>query len=177
MVHTSPIANEGAERAFMASGRIALNILASVKIEAEVRRVLYALATPEYMEAWLQVPEVDRVECHAERRSFDRFRIDLLSSGERRQSIYGSCQLAKPNRVTYLWERDYAGMRVRSMIQIRLLGGPTNCTLRLKHTGLSNPEDIEWYSAMWRGSLLKLCTLIEGIRTRPNEPASTRTII
>jgi hypothetical protein len=177
MVHTSPIANDEAGRAILASGRIALNILASVKIEAEVRRVLYALATPEYMEAWLQLPEVDRVECHTERRSFDRFRIDLLSCGERRQSIYGSCQLAKPNKVTYLWERDYAGTRVRSMIQIRLLGGPTNCTLRLKHSGLSNPEEIEWYSAMWRGSLVKLCTLIEGIGTRPNKLDYTRAII
>jgi uncharacterized protein YndB with AHSA1/START domain len=45
---------------------MALDILASEQIEAEVRRVLYALTTPEYMEAWLRFPEVDRIECRPE---------------------------------------------------------------------------------------------------------------
>jgi uncharacterized protein YndB with AHSA1/START domain len=176
MVHTNLVPRDGAGGAMMASRRIALNILASVQIEADIRRVLYALATPEYMEAWLQLPEVDRVECHSVHRSFDRFRIDLHSSDERQQSIYGSCQLAKPNRVTYLWERDYAGVRARSMVQIRLLGGPSICTLKLQHSGLSNPEEIELYSATWRSSLMKLCTLIEGTRTRPDWARSACTI-
>jgi hypothetical protein len=41
-----------------------LDVSDSVQIQAEAQRVLYALATPEYMEAWLQLPEVDRVEGH-----------------------------------------------------------------------------------------------------------------
>ena len=143
------------------------DIFASVQIEAEVRRVLYALATPEYMEAWLQLPEVERVECYPERRSFDRFRIDLLSAGKRQQSIYGSCLLCKPNRVTYLWERDNAGSRFRSVVEIHLLGAPSHCTLKLKHSGLSSENEKIWHSAMWNQSLIKLCRLMEGIRLRP----------
>src|SRR5580658_9487903 len=88
-----------AERTEAPFGPSSLNISASVPIGAEVQRILYALATPEYMEAWLQLPEVDRVECHSERRSFDRFRIDLLSAGKRQQSILGSCLLSKPNKI------------------------------------------------------------------------------
>jgi uncharacterized protein YndB with AHSA1/START domain len=150
-----------------ACGPISLHILASVQIEAEVRRVLYALATPEYMEAWLQFPEVDRVECHSEMRSFDRFRIDLFSSDKRQQSIHGSCLLSKPNRITYLWERDHAGGHSRSVVEIHLLGGPTRCTLKLKHSGLSDEDEREWHSAMWQRSLTKLCSLIQGIGITP----------
>jgi hypothetical protein len=150
-----------------ASCPITTDIFASVRIEAEVRRVLYALATLEYMEAWLQLPEVDRIECHPERRSFDRFRIDLLSAGQRQQSIYGSCLLCKPNRVTYLWERDNAGSRFRSVVEIHLLGAPSHCTLKLKHSGLSSEDEKIWHTVMWNQSLIKLCRLMEGIRLRP----------
>lgn len=152
-----------------ASCPIAKDIFASVRIEAEVRRVLYALATPEYMEAWLQLPEVERVECHPEQRSFDRFRIDLLSAGKRQQSIYGSCLLCKPNRVTYLWERDNSGSRFRSVVEIHLLGARSHCTLSLKHSGLSSENEKMWHSAMWNQSLIKLCRLLEGIGFRPQD--------
>jgi uncharacterized protein YndB with AHSA1/START domain len=142
---------------------IARDIFASVRIQAETRRVLYALATPEYMEAWLQLPEAERVECYPERRSFDRFRIDLHSAGQRQQSIYGSCLLCKPNRVTYLWERENAGSRLRSVVEIHLLSSPSHCTLKLKHSGLSNENEKIWHSAMWGRSLVKLRRLMEGI--------------
>lgn len=144
-----------------------LNVSESVRIQAEVQRILYALATPEYMEAWLQLPDVERVECHSERRSFNKIRIDLLSPGRRKQSIYLSCLLSKPNKITYLWERDHEGSRERSMVEIHLLGGPTSCILQLKHSGLINQDERERHSTMWRRSLCNLCKLVEGIKTAP----------
>jgi len=59
------------------------DVIASVQIEAEARRIVYALATLEYMEVWLQLPEVERIECHLERRSYDRFRIYMICAGKR----------------------------------------------------------------------------------------------
>jgi uncharacterized protein YndB with AHSA1/START domain len=142
-----------------------LEIFASVAIQAEVQRILYALSTPEYMEAWLQLPGADRVECHSEQRSFDRFRIDMFSSNTKLPSIYGSCLLSKPNRVTYLWEKNCVGLRPRSLVEISLFGGPNRCTLRLKHLGLPNEEDREWHSTMWQLSLNKLRILMERIES------------
>jgi Activator of Hsp90 ATPase homolog 1-like protein len=140
-----------------------LDIFASVQIEAEVRRILYALATPEYMEAWLQLPETERVECQSEQRSFDRFRIDLFVPEKGKQSIYGSCHLSKPNRVTYLWDRVHMGIQSRSVVEIHLLGRPNRCTIKLKHRGLTDHNDREWHSMMWHRSLAKLRTLMERI--------------
>jgi len=164
MANTNVDYSDDGEGTLTASGPMLLEVSESVHIQAEVRRVLYALATPEYMEAWLQLPDVDRVECYTERRSFDRFRIDLLSFGERQQSIYGSCFLSKPNRITYLWELDRTGGRARSKVEIHLLGGPDRCILKLRHSGFSSQDEREWHSTMWRRSLVKLCRLIEGIR-------------
>jgi uncharacterized protein YndB with AHSA1/START domain len=148
---------------FGAPERTPTDVLASVRIEAELRRILYALATPEYMEAWLQMPNAERVECHSEQRSFDRFRIDLLSAGRKEQSIYGSCLLSKPNRVTYLWEKEHRSALSRSMVEILIFGGSTFCSLKLKHRGLVGEDERDWHSLMWSRSLVKLRILMEGI--------------
>lgn len=143
---------------------ISFEVSASLQIGAELNRVLYALAIPEYMEAWLQFPEVERVECRPELRSFDRFRIDLICSDGRQQIIYGSCLLSKPNRITYLWERDKADDRPRSIVEMRLLGSDASrCTLTLRHNGFCNQDEREWHSRLWRCSLKNLCRLMEGI--------------
>jgi uncharacterized protein YndB with AHSA1/START domain len=144
-----------------------LEVSASVKIQAEPSRVLYALAIPEYMEAWLQFPETERVQCHPELRSFDRFRIDLICSGGPQRTIFGSCLLSKPNRITYLWERDNADDRPTSMVEMRLSGGPSQCTLKLRHNGLCNQHERDWHSKMWHCSLKNLCRLMEGIGNTP----------
>jgi len=142
-----------------------MEIGASVAIQAEVQRILYALSTPEYMEAWLQLPGAERVECHSEQRSFDRFRIDMFSSSAKLPSIYGSCLLSKPNRVTYLWEKNCVGLRSRSLVEITLLANHNRCTLWLKHRDLTNEQDREWHSAMWQLSLNKLRILMERIES------------
>ena len=142
-----------------------LEIFASIAIQAEVQRILYALSTPEYMGAWFQLPGAERVECHSEQRSFDRFRIDVFSSNRMIPTVYGSCLLSKPNRVTYLWEKDCVGLHSRSLVEIHLLGGPNRCTIKLEHRGLPNLEDREWHSTMWQLSLNKLRILMERIES------------
>ena len=141
-------------------------ILASAEMVAEIPRVLHALAVPEYMETWLQLPDTDRIECRADPRTFDRFRIDLFIAGRCRGSIHGSCLLTKPNRITYTWQNSSSEGR-RSLVEIRLRAYMTRCTLRLRHSGLKTREQREWYSRMWRASLHKLCALMEGTGARP----------
>lgn len=143
-----------------------LEICASVEIQAEVQRILYALSTPEYMEAWLQLPGAERIACNSEQRSFDRFRIDMFSSTTKLPSIYGSCLLSKPNRVTFLWEKNCVGLRSRSVVEIHILGSPNRCVLKLKHRGLTDEKDREWHSRMWQLSLNKLRLLMERIESK-----------
>jgi uncharacterized protein YndB with AHSA1/START domain len=152
-----------------------LDIQVTTQINAELRRILYALATPEYLEAWLQLPEADRVECHAERRSFDRFQVESHSRNGKRDRLYGRCRLAKPNRVTYLLERAGGIERQSSVAEIRLLvADASQCTLELKHSFPANSEDFAWYSEMWQRSLPKLRALVEGSGATTNDPTGPR---
>jgi uncharacterized protein YndB with AHSA1/START domain len=143
------------------SSREFLDIFASVQLEAEMQRVLHALAVPEYMEAWMQPPDADRIECHSEARSFDSFRVDLFSARGRQRSIYGSCFLTKPNRITYIWETD-SNAEARSLVEIRLWRYSARCTVKLKHSGLRSWAERDWHAQMWDASLNKLCALMQG---------------
>jgi uncharacterized protein YndB with AHSA1/START domain len=163
MPHSTLAYEAFAERISSAAESISFEVLVSVQIEAEPSRVLYALAIPEYMESWLQFPEMERIVCQPEHSSFDRFRIDLICSGGRQRTILGSCLLSKPNRITYLWERDVADGRAQSTVEMRLLGGPSRCTLKLRHTGFRSQDEREWHSRTWPCSLGNLCKLMEGI--------------
>jgi hypothetical protein len=149
------------------------DIFGGTRIEADTRRVLYALTMPEYLEAWLRFPDINRIECLPEQRSYDRFRIDLYSSTSREGCIHGSCLLSMPNRVTYLWERRDVAMRFKSIAEIWLLAGDRHCTLRLRHSGLESAEEREWHLSMWRLSLEKLCAILSmanrGYEQRPSE--------
>ena len=138
------------------------NICLSALIEAEAQRVLYALTMPEYLEAWLVLPDVSRIECHSEQRSFDRFRIDLFYSDRPRESIHGSCYLSKPNMVTYLWGRERDGSGAKSLVEISLCRGDARRKLILRHIGLRDCEQRQWHKRMWAFSLEKLCRLLEG---------------
>jgi uncharacterized protein YndB with AHSA1/START domain len=143
------------------SGREFTIIFASVQMEAEMQRVLHALAMPEYMEAWLHPPDADRIECSSDSRSFDRFRIDLFSARGRQRSIYGSCFLTKPNRITYIWETGPIA-QTRSLVEIRLWRYLTRCTIKLQHSGLRSWTERDWHARMWDDSLNKLCALMQG---------------
>ena len=140
----------------------ALNVFASVRLEAELRRVLLALVMPEYLETWMELPCADRIECHSDRRSFDRFRIDMFCGGVGIGSIHGSCLLSKPNKITYLWHREDTDEGARSLVEIRLYGELDGCTLKLKHSGVWTTTEHEQHSRMWRRSLDKLGGLMRG---------------
>ena len=146
-------------------------IFASAQMEADLPRVLHALTVPEYMEAWVQAPDIERVECRSDPRSFDRFRIDFLGPGRRREGILGSCLLTKPNRVTYSWE-DSSREGRRSLVEIRLWLHTARCTVKLRHSGLTRQDERDWYSRMWRDSLRKLCLLMEGSRIRAEQTST-----
>jgi|ERR1700677_4420737 uncharacterized protein YndB with AHSA1/START domain len=137
-----------------------LEVVISIEIAADWRRVFQAITLPEYIEAWLQVPDADRIECHSERRSPTRFRIDLFSVNKSRRSIYGSCSLTRSDTIIYQWKRTNVDHRIQSTVQIQFNGGPRQCTLHLRHSGLVNEEERNWHSVLWERSFHTLRRVI-----------------
>jgi hypothetical protein len=139
-----------------------VNFVTSVQVETDICRVLYAVSIPEYLEAWLEVPGIDRIEFHPLNRSFDKFQIDLYSFDRFQGTSYASCLLSKPNRVTFRWRTDSAGNGAESIVEIRLWKHLTMCIVNLSHSGLCGSEGREWHFRMWQCSLERLRRLVEG---------------
>lgn len=138
----------------------------SVAIQAEWARILNALMVPEYMDLWLAMPDVERLECCPEQRFAGGFRIDIFAGGREPKTIYGSCLRTRPNEISYLWERTHGGNTARSVVKLRLRSGPRRCSLQLWHHGLWNQREIEWYSRMWQKSLDRLRDVMERMPRR-----------
>ena len=137
------------------------DVRASVVIEAEWPRVLNAITVPEYLDVWLTMPGVERLECCIEQRTLGGFRIDVFTAGALQRAIYWSCIRSKPDEVSYLWERNRAESIEKSLVKLRVRGGPRRCSLHLKHRGLWDQEECDWYSMMWQESLNKLRVVME----------------
>jgi hypothetical protein len=137
------------------------DIRASVVIEAEWPRVLNAITVPEYLDVWLTMPGVERLECCAEQRTLGGFRIDVFIAGALQRAIYGSCIRSRPDEVSYLWQRNRAESEEKSLVKLRVRGGPRRCSLHLKHCGLWDQKERDWYSMMWQESLNKLRMIME----------------
>jgi uncharacterized protein YndB with AHSA1/START domain len=149
-----------------------LDVHTSVLIEAEYRRILYALTMPEYMEAWLRIPGAEKTECSVEPRSIHNFRICFNTASRPSQTIYGSCFFSRPNTITYLWDRTRMGSIAKSIVKMQLRGGAKMCALQLSHSGACAKNQHDSYRVMWSDSLNALRNLMESTHTkqRPKIP-------
>jgi uncharacterized protein YndB with AHSA1/START domain len=142
------------------------DVRASVAIHAEWRRILNALTVPEFMDVWLTMPGIERLECNPEQWSSGGFRIDAFVAGRPQRSIYGSCFRSRPDEISYLWEKAHSRSGANSLVTMRLRGGPRKCSVHLKHHGLCNQKERDWYSSMWQISLDKLRRVMERNKTK-----------
>jgi len=137
------------------------DVRVSIVIEAEWPRILNALTVPEYLDVWLTMPGVERLECRAEHNMLGGFRIDVFAVDTPLQAIHGACIRSKPDEISYLWEREQAENRKKSIVKLRLRGGRKRCALHLKHNGLWDQKERDWYLTMWQRSLDKLRVVME----------------
>jgi len=151
-----------------------LDVHTSVLIEAEYRRILYALTMPEYMEAWLRFPGAEKVECRAESQSPRNFRIRVEHTSALPRTIYGSCFFSRPNTITYLWDRTRMGSIAKSIVRMQLRTGPRMCALELSHSGACEKMQRESYRMMWRDSLAALRSLMESTNANPRPAIRVR---
>ena len=132
----------------------------SLRIKADSRRVYHALSIPEYMEAWMQAPDRDKLLFVSGLAEQENFRIYLYRARSLHGSIHGSTRVTNENRITYIWRTKSPVGTARTRVDISLVGSRRGCTLRLKHSGLQNMADREWHRTMWCRSMERLSLLI-----------------
>jgi hypothetical protein len=138
----------------------------SVAIQAEWRCILNALTIPEYMDVWLKMPGVETGECPPEQKLSESFCMEIFPSGATQRTVYVACIRTKADEITYLWEKNCIGDGAKSLVRVRLRRGPRRCSLHLKHEGLQDQQERDWYSTMWHISLNRLREMMEKRNTQ-----------
>jgi hypothetical protein len=144
-------------------GQAELDVTASVEIGAESRRVFYALTLPEYIEAWLQIPAAEKLQCSANSKAPNSFRIDVYSAEVLSANIEVSCLLLNSDRVIYLWKNTRVGNKAETVVDVRIKSSLGRCVINLSHSGFDDTEESLWHLRMWRSSLNKLCGLMTAL--------------
>jgi hypothetical protein len=136
------------------------DVALSFKIEAETSRVLYALSIPEYIEAWLQAPDIADLQFVFNLVAQETFRIDLYRADAFQASVHGSCCVVGTNQVRYVWQTTSTAGTIETLVDMQLLCASDGCILGLKHSGFKDTVEREWCCSMWYQSMEKLCRLM-----------------
>jgi hypothetical protein len=137
------------------------DVVLSRRIEADISRVLYALSIPEYIEAWLEPPDVEELQFVFNPVAQEAFRIDLYRAEALQANVHGSCSVMNANQVRYTWKLLSPVGMTETSVDMQLLCCSGACILGLKHSGFKDMEESVWCCKMWHRSLESLCRLME----------------
>jgi hypothetical protein len=137
------------------------DIALSFKVQADSGRVLYALSIPEYIEAWLQIPDVSDFRFVFNPDTREAFRVDLYEKESLRACVHGTCRVVGENQVKYIWKTTSSARTTETLVNMRLKYSSAGCILRLKHSGFNDPAESAWCLKVWHQSLERLCRLMK----------------
>jgi uncharacterized protein YndB with AHSA1/START domain len=157
---TEQILLQGLGRPTPISNHHERDVVLSRKIEADSSRVLYALSIPEYIEAWLLVPNAEELQLVFKLEPPETFHINLYRSETLQAKIRGLCRVVNANQIRYSWKTTSSRSTTETLVDMQLLCVSGGCILGLKHSGFDDPVESVWYRTMWEMSLEQLCRIL-----------------
>jgi len=136
-----------------------LKLHVSAEIAAAQRCLFYALTLPEYLEAWLHMPETTAVRATLARRP-DELRLDRYRFLQHVGSVLVRFHAVSENSIRLAWNHFARGKTSSTSVYVTLRGRRRNCTLDLIHSGFRSEEERHWYNTMWTRSLADLSGLM-----------------
>jgi hypothetical protein len=137
------------------------NIAKRITVETDANRLFQALTRPEYLEAWVTLPN-DNDNCYLVAWTQpESFRLDHYCNGRRDLIIHGGYRLCRRRKMLFTWRLsgDLAGSE--SLVYIGLHGNFTSTILEIHHRRIASVPDYEWQQEMWNESLQRLTKLFE----------------
>jgi hypothetical protein len=158
----NPLALEAESISTLASSPLckpSFKVHVSAEIATAQRCLFYALTLPEYLEAWLHMPDTTTVhatlsDCPDELR-LDRYRF-LRHVG----SILVRFHATSEDSIRLAWCNFMDVNTSSTSVHVTLRGKRRHCMLDLTHTGFRSEEERRWYHAMWTRSLADLSRLM-----------------
>jgi hypothetical protein len=136
------------------------SIALSIGVHADARRISQALTEPEYLEAWISMPNVAGDSRIVASKREDGYRLDQVRAGRSIASFLGSFLFCHQRKMRLSWRDAAAPEMTESLIDFRIRGNFASSVLELRHTALASTGEFLWYQQLWRVSLVRLATIL-----------------
>jgi hypothetical protein len=135
------------------------SITITVSVVADARRVQQALTVPEYLEAWISLPDQPSGCSIVASQEASCYRLDYYSNGRLTMSIAGACLFCNQRKMRFSWRKENRSIGTDSFVDFRLRNNLSGSILELRHSALPSFEEYLWHQQLWRTSLHKLASL------------------
>jgi hypothetical protein len=147
-------------------------IALSVTVDADARRISQALTEPEYLEAWIVMPDQspdqapDHLPDHAKdswivaSRNANGYRLDHCRAGRVISSVMGTFLFCHQRKMRLLWRNFGPSELAESLVDFRIRGKFASSVLELRHTALRSSDEFHWHQELWRASFARLASVL-----------------
>ena len=132
-------------------------VSASIRVRAETRRLFQALVVPEYLEAWLWIPEEGASWSITPMQRTEGFVLESFNSKPLR--VIAGYTSWRRRRLSIRWRLEKNRLIEESNVLLRLIGDFECSVLSLCHSGLRSFEEYAWHRRLWTESLERLTKL------------------
>ena len=131
----------------------------AIGVDADARRIFHALTVPEYLEAWIDMPDQAAGSRVVASQETNGYRLDHYSAGCAAVHITGSYLFCHQRKLRLFWRKICPHSSTESLVDFRLRGNFGSSILELRHSALDSADEFHWHSKLWQCSLEKLVLL------------------
>lgn len=135
-------------------------IALSVAVDADARRISQALMEPEYLEAWISMPDQTEDSSIVISKKPTGYGLDHWRAGRVVTSIVGSFLFCHRRKMRLSWRDIAAPGMTESFVDFRIRGNFASSVLELRHTALRSAGEFLWYEQLWSVSLARLAAIL-----------------
>ncbi len=131
----------------------------SAEIAAARPSLFYALTLPEYLEAWLHMPDTTGLRVTLSNDPAE-LRLDRYCTLRHIGTIFVRFNVRSKDSIRLSW-RNCTGLNTSwTSVRVILRGKRRHCMLHLTHSGFRTEQERRWHHTMWANSLTDLSRLM-----------------
>jgi len=139
------------------------SIALSIGVDADARRISQALTEPEYLEAWISLPDhADDSRIIASKRA-DGYRLDQVCDGRSITSLVASFLFCHQRKMRLSWRKLAAQEMSESLVDFRIRGNFASSILEFRQTAFISADEYLWHQRLWQRSLGSLALILRSI--------------
>ena len=135
-------------------------IVLSISVDADARRISQALTEPEYLEAWISMPDQAEGSSIIASKRADGYGLDHWRAGRVVASIIGSFLSCHQRKMRLRWRKECSPSFAESMVDFRIRGNFASSVLELRQTAFISADDYLWHQTLWQRSLETLALIL-----------------